>query len=467
MTSNNTHETDPRRNIPSVALILEDERIRGLMSSRPKPIVRDIIDLHLTELRNNLKPGDIPPSFDTVIEQITVLVEDFWSNRIRPVINATGIILHTGLGRAVLPKPAVEALATLSGCCNLQIDLENGKRGKRTFMTEYLLTKLTGAEAAMVVNNNAAATLLVLAALCENREVIVSRGQLIEIGGSFRLPDCIHQSGARLVEVGTTNKTHLYDYERAITENTGMILRVNPSNYRIIGFSEQVPIEQLVTLKKHHQVLVADDLGCGALVDLTRYGLPSEPTVQASIAAGADLVFFSGDKLISGPQAGIIVGKKELITKIKKHPLTRMLRICKLTCTALEETLKLFLDPETLVEHHPTIRMITLSPEILKKRAETLKKEINSRNIPLAVTVTACKSEVGGGSLPGTSIPSYGLALRSKLISSEMLAYRLRRNEPPIVTRIEGGDVMLDMRTLLEGEDTFVADGLSKIAESL
>jgi len=314
---------DPRQGLPSVSLVLDDEAIRGLVAEFSRPFVLDAVRETLDCLRNELGPGNEPPPMNAITERVKSVLHANEFERLRPVVNATGIILHTNLGRAVLPQRAVDALSGLNRCCNLQIDLETGKRGRRSFMTEYLLTKLTGAEAALVVNNNAAATFLVLSALCRGKEVIVSRGQLIEIGGSFRLPDCIHQSGAVMVEVGTTNKTHLSDYERALTENTGMVLRVNPSNYRIVGFTEEVPIEDLVTLKRIRPVLVADDLGCGALIDLSHHGLPAEKTVQASIAAGADLAFFSGDKLIGGPQAGIIAGKKELIAKIKKksaHP---------------------------------------------------------------------------------------------------------------------------------------------------
>jgi L-seryl-tRNA(Ser) seleniumtransferase len=346
------------------------------------------------------------------------------------------------------------------------MDMETCARGKRNYMTEYLLAKLTGAEAAMVVNNNAAATLLILTALCQGKEVIVSRGQLIEIGGSFRLPDCIHQSGAIMVEVGTTNKTHLRDYERALSENTGAILRVNPSNYRVIGFAQQVPIEDLVTVKKKQPVVVIDDLGCGALVNLEEYGLPHEPTAPDSIAAGADLVCFSGDKLISGPQAGIIVGKRELIDRIKKHPLTRMLRVCKLTDLAMEQTLRLFLEPDTLLENNPTLRMLTVPAEALKKKAAKLKKNIEKEKLPIQARVAEGESATGGGSLPGVPIKTHVLALTSSTLSVDQLSYLLRRNEPPIIARIADDEVLLDMRTLLDGEEELILQALKGIAHS-
>jgi L-seryl-tRNA(Ser) seleniumtransferase len=360
----------------------------------------------------------------------------------------------------------VDALAGLNRCVNLQIDLETGKRGKRCHTTEQLLARLTGAEAALVVNNNAAATLLVLAALCKGREVVISRGQLIEIGGSFRLPDCIHQSGAIMVEVGTTNKTHLADYERAVTPDTGMILRVNPSNYRVVGFSKEVPITDLVSLKEKYPVIVADDLGCGALVDLSKFGLPSEKTVQESIAAGADLAFFSGDKLIGGPQAGIIVGKKDLIAKIKKHPLTRMLRVCKLTDLAIEHTLRLFLDPETLVQNHPTLRMLAAPVESLRRKAVELANALEGRVPGLHLRIVESESETGGGSLPGTVIPSYALAVRSQRENADTLSARLRRNEPPVIARILENEVLLDMRTVLEGEEKLIIEALERMGNA-
>jgi L-seryl-tRNA(Ser) seleniumtransferase len=299
--------------------------------------------------------------------------------------------------------------------------------------------------------------------LCKSKEVVISRGQLIEIGGSYRLPDCIHQSGAIMIEVGTTNKTHLHDYERALTENTAAILRVNPSNYRIVGFSAQVSLADLVSLKKRQPVLVIDDLGSGTLVNLEQYGLPYEPTVQESIATGVDLACFSGDKLLGGPQAGIIVGKKEFIDRIRKHPLTRMLRVCKLTDLALEQTLRLYLDPETLVENHPTLRMLTVPLETLKKRATRLKSRIEREKLALDIRVLESEGATGGGSLPDAPIKTFVLALTSATLSPDKLSHLLRQNEPPIIARIEKDEVLLDTRTLLEGEDEFVFQALVRI----
>jgi L-seryl-tRNA(Ser) seleniumtransferase len=461
-----TKGDDPRRNLASVSVLLDQPQIKALVQQYSRPIVLDAIRDTLNSCRDQMKSGEKPPDIGTIVETVRSVVMQTERDRLRPVVNATGIILHTGLGRAVLSQRAVDALAALNRCCNMQIDLETGLRGKRNFMTEYLLRKLTGAEAAMVVNNNAAATFLILTALCKSKEVVISRGQLIEIGGSYRLPDCIHQSGAIMIEVGTTNKTHLHDYERALTENTAAILRVNPSNYRIVGFSAQVSLADLVSLKKRQPVLVIDDLGSGTLVNLEQYGLPYEPTVQESIATGVDLACFSGDKLLGGPQAGIIVGKKEFIDRIRKHPLTRMLRVCKLTDLALEQTLRLYLDPDTLVENHPTLCMLTVPLETLKKRATRLKSRIEREKLALDIRVLESEGATGGGSLPDAPIKTFVLALTSATLSPDKLSHLLRQNEPPIIARIEKDEVLLDMRTLLEGEDEFVFQALVRIGHS-
>ena len=412
-----------------------------------------------------MKTGKRVATPDEIVEQAATLLRQREIDRLRHVVNATGIVLHTGLGRAVLPDRAAAAVAALNRCCNLQIDLETGRRGKRNAMAEALLCTLTGAEAAMVVNNNAAATFLILAALCNGREVIVSRGQLIEIGGSYRLPDCIHQSGARLVEVGTTNKTHLRDYQAALTAETGAILRVNPSNYRIVGFAEQVDLPDLVALGEGREFLVIDDLGCGALVDLSAYGLPREPTVQESIGAGADLACFSGDKLIGGPQAGIIVGRADCVARIRRHPLTRMLRVDKATDWALEETLRLFLEPETLLETHPTLRMIALPAEAIRARGDRLKRRLRRRNVNLDMRVIPGESATGGGSFPAVGLPTWIVAVRRNGLSADELLRRLRQHEPPVIARVERDDVMLDLRTVFErDEESIIMDALAAAA---
>lgn len=459
--------------MPSVAALLDEPAIQACIAAHSRPQALDAIHAALGALRKKLKEGAPAPTRQAVVAAVLEEIERAELQRIRPVVNATGILLHTGLGRAVLPQRAADALAGANRCVNLQIDLETGLRGKRHFTCEQLLCKLTGAEAALVVNNNAAATLLVLAALCAGREVVVSRGQLIEIGGSFRLPDCIHQSGATLVEVGTTNKTHLRDYEAALSERTGALMRVNPSNYRIVGFSKEVATEELVSLKaKREGVLVIDDLGCGALIDLAAHGLPHEPTVQEAVEAGADIVLFSGDKLIGGPQSGIIVGKREHVQKIRKHPLTRMLRVGKLTDLALEATLRLFLNPDSLFKENPTLRMITAPAEGTRERAEKLKARIEAKlakvgecGARVSVAVAPGESLTGGGSLPATPIPSWTLEARVAGRSAEWLSRMLRRSEPPVVARIERDAVVMDLRTVFEDEERWIAEALGRIAE--
>ncbi|MFP4381461.1 MAG: L-seryl-tRNA(Sec) selenium transferase [Candidatus Sumerlaeia bacterium] len=456
-------QPDPRSRIPAVSDLLEHARIQDLIEKWTRSLVMDAIHECLDLLRKNVTESD-DLNLDAVAARVEEALLDSQKDRLRPVINATGVILHTNLGRAVLPRAAVDALADTFQCCNLQIDMESGERGKRNYMTERLLCKLTGAEAAMVVTNNAAATLLILTALASGREVIISRGQLIEIGGSFRLPDCIHQSGAKMVEIGTTNKTHLRDYENAITEETGLILKCNPSNYRIVGFSKVVPTADLVTLKRERpDLVVVDDLGCGALVDLSNYGLPKEPTVQDSIAAGADIACFSGDKLIGGPQAGIIVGRNDLIAKIKKHPLTRMLRVGKLTDITLEHTLRLFLEPEKLVETNPTHAMLSASVDGLKAKARRIMKKVSEQNQKLSIRMMEGASTTGGGSLPATAIPTWLLAVKSDGMSADKLALRLRQCPKPVIARIANEEVLLDMRTILKGEDKDVIEALSII----
>ena len=458
---------DSRRGLTSVSTLLAEPRIQALIDSFSRPLVLDAIHEALSALRAALKTQpETASDLNAVVAKVESLLLQQQSARLRPVVNATGILLHTGLGRAVLPQAAVNALAGLNRCCNLQIDLETGLRGSRSQMCVRVLCRLTGAESGLIVNNNAAATFLILSALCRGKEVILSRGQLIEIGGSFRLPDCIHQSGAKMVEVGTTNKTHLRDYEQALTAETALLLRVNPSNYRVVGFTQDVPIAELVQLKQKYpsSPLVVDDLGCGALINLESYGLPKEPTVQESIAAGADLVCFSGDKLIGGPQAGIILGRKEPIDRIKKHPLTRMLRVGKLTEVALEQTLRLFLTPETLTDTNPTLHMLAVSGPELGRRAEELERALAQSAPDLKVRVTPSDSATGGGSLPAVAIPSFALAIALAGATADELCRRLRQNEPPIIARIVRDEVQLDMRTLMDGDDEAIQKALAKIA---
>ena len=442
---------DPRRAIPSMSEVLESQEAEALVARHSRGPVVGALRAAADDFRKTGAAADV----GAILEAAREKLEADELDRLRPVVNATGILLHTGLGRAVLPKEAAAGLAQMDRCCNLQIDLATGKRGKRNFLCERLICELTGAEAALIVNNNAAATLLILAALCKGREVVVSRGELIEIGGSYRLPDCVTASGALMREVGTTNKTHLRDYEGAITENTGALLRVNPSNYRVIGFSQRVALDELVALAKKRDVLLIDDLGCGALVDLSAYGLPRETRVQDSLAAGADVVCFSGDKMIGGPQAGIVAGRKELIDRIRKHPLTRMLRVGKLTDMALERTLRLFREPEKLPQVHPLYGMLARTQSELKAAAAKLAAAIGA-----GAAVEDGASEMGGGALPGVELPTSLVAIRSETVSAAEIAKRLRCREVPVIARIQEERVVLDVRTLLPGEEKTVIEAV-------
>jgi L-seryl-tRNA(Ser) seleniumtransferase len=458
----NEQQEDGRQHIPSVDKVLQCLETRDAANGYSHNQKLDAARQALQNLRAGLPDIQIPNPEDIASQAIAIL-ENKQNAGLRRVVNGAGILLHTGLGRAVLPKAAVDALSSQDYCCNIQVDLSKGTRGKRDAVVESLICTLTGAEAATIVNNNAAATLLALAALCGGKELIVSRGQLIEIGGSFRLPDVIAQSGTCMVEVGTTNKTHLRDYENAITDDTAVLLRVNPSNYRIVGFSKSVPTTDLVALAKERNLLVVDDLGCGALVDLKQFGLPSEPTVQDSIAAGADVALFSGDKLIGGPQAGIIVGKKDCIDRIRKHPLARALRVGKLTIAAMEATLKLFLNPDTLVENNPTLRMLALDMGKIRKRAKALAKRLTPY---IECDVIDGESVCGGGAMPDSSLPSAVVALRHKTLSATELAYHLRQAEVPVITRIQDDAVCIDARTLLNGDEGCIETAVKQLPEA-
>lgn len=379
----------------------------------------------------------------------------------RRAINATGIILHTGLGRAVLPGAAVDQIAAeLRGYSILQQDAETGERDRRDTGVEQLLTLLTGAEAATVVNNNAAATMIALSSLAKGREVIVSRGQLIEIGGSFRLPDVMAASGAHMVEVGTTNKTHLRDYQSAISERTGAIIRVHPSNYRIHGFTKTVPTSELVALARPLGIPVIDDIGAGALIDFSRFGFEKEPTVQESISSGADLVLCSADKLIGGPQGGLILGTKKMVGQIRKDPLARIVRVDKLTLAALEATLRIFLDEERAMANVPTLAMLRKTVDELEVVAARMVSKLGyGPGYDLRV-----ESEIGfmgGGSLPEQELPTRLVAIRPHRISAGELARALRLGSPPIFTRVRQEAVLVDPRTLLCGEEDEVVAALS------
>jgi L-seryl-tRNA(Ser) seleniumtransferase len=447
------------RQIPSVNTLLQKEEIRKLLLQYPRELILFYLREELKNLREGIDEGRIK---EIVVENILENIrEKVWPS-LRRAIQGLGIILHTGLGRAPLPKKAQEALlAVTENFCNLEID-EKGRRGSRYRHIEKLLQLLTGAESGMIVNNNAGATLLVLNTFAAGKEVIVSRGELIEIGGAFRLPDVMARSGAKLVEVGTTNRTHLRDYREAINPNTALILKVHKSNYEIIGFTKEVELKELITLGREFNLLIVHDLGSGALIDLSQYGLPKEPVVRESIKEGADLCLFSGDKLLGGPQSGVIVGRKDLLDKIRKNPLTRALRCDKLTFAAMEATLRLFLDEEKLKKEHPVLNLLTKDLKTIEKEAKEVKKALAELK-DLEVEIIDTFSLVGGGSLATAKLPSKALAIRSKKYSAERLAEILRRQPIPIFGRIENERYLLDFRTIRQDEVKIVKDSLIRL----
>lgn len=402
------------------------------------------------------------PSADAIAADAAARLASKSRRSLRPVINATGIVVHTNLGRSPLAETAVEAVAEVArGYSTLEYDVATGERGSRHVHVEELICRLTGAEAAMAVNNNAGAVLLGLAALARRKEAIVSRGQLVEIGGSFRIPDIMRESGAKMVEVGTTNKTHLRDYENALTPRTGLILKVHSSNYRVVGFTEEVPLAELVVLGRKHTIPVFEDQGSGVLVDLTRFGLPGEPTIASSIAVGADLVSASGDKLLGGPQAGILAGRPDVIARLKKHPLARCVRLDKMTLAALEVTLRLYLDEERLFREVPTLAMLTMSAAELTRRAEGLAQAIAAAcGDAYAASTAPDVSRAGGGALPMADIPTTVVVLEPRSGDVLGLEQRLRLGEPTVVARIKDDRLLLDPRTLRPDEEPDVVAAL-------
>ena len=423
----------------------------------------------VAETRARLLAGEsaVDVSADAVAARAAEILERAGARSLRRAVNATGVLLHTNLGRAPLSDAAQQALAEVAGgFCNVQADLGSGRRSEREDHVQGLFQALTGAEAALVVNNNAAATVLALNTLAAGREVIVSRGEMVEIGGAFRIPEILKLAGCRLVEVGCTNRTHLRDYERALTPETALILSVHQSNYRIVGFAEQTPVRELAELAHARGIPCAHDLGSGALLDLRAYGLPHEPTVPESLAAGADVTLFSGDKLLGGPQCGILLGKKAPLAAMHKNPFYRAFRVGKLTLAALEATLRLFLEPETLLEKHRLMSLLTAPLEGIRRRAESLAQEIAASCAGwLAAAAQAGESEIGGGSLAGYPIPTVVVRLSPKGISPADLAARLRQADPPIFTRVHEGCVLLDVRTMLPGEERLIVPALEHIGK--
>jgi L-seryl-tRNA(Ser) seleniumtransferase len=440
--------TSPYRSLPSVDRVLSDERVRALAAGFSVDAVTDLAREHLDEVRRAIADGSACPPFDEIVAAVVSRAAAALSPSLRPVINASGVIIHTNLGRAPLSDETMAAMeAVARGYSNLEFDLEVGERGSRFVHLESLLRRVTGAEAGIAVNNNASAVLLALSALTRDREVVISRGQLIEIGGGFRIPDVMGQSGARLVDVGTTNRTYLRDYEAAITEETAALVRVHASNFRIVGFARSVPLADLARLARERGLLLIDDLGSGCLIDTRQFGLVEEPTPQGSLAAGADLVLFSGDKLLGGPQAGVIVGRRELVDRLRRHPLARAVRMGKSSIAGLAATLTHYVRGEAL-EKIPVWRMIATPLANIERRARRWARAVGEE-----ARIVDGRSMIGGGSLPEESLPTRLLALGGDGVDVEALARRLRTGDPPVLGRIERDRLLLDPRTVLPRQD--------------
>jgi L-seryl-tRNA(Ser) seleniumtransferase len=462
------------RQLPAVDELLRAPSLKPFLARLSRPWATEVVRRTLGEKRHWLcscPQEELPLKLDAaaLLQELGQALEQAARYSLVPVINATGVIIHTNLGRSPLAVSAQEQiLAAAAHYTNLEYHLAQGERGSRQDHLEGLLKELTGVEAALVVNNNAAAVLLALQTLAAGREVIISRGQLVEIGGSFRMPEIMAVSGALLKEVGTTNKTYLHDYERAITSNTAVLLRVHPSNFRILGFTREVPLADLVALGRRYGVVVMEDLGSGCLLDLSRYGLEKEPTVQETLAAGADLVLFSGDKLLGAPQAGIILGTRELVSRLRSHPLTRALRPDKLTIAGLEATLRLYLDESQAVAHLPTLFMLTRPLQEVERQARSLARTIKKRwPGQFQVAVQASEARVGGGALPQMPIPSRALALALPPLPPHQLEARLRAAQPPIIARLEHQHLLLDVRTILPQDQANLLAALGEVAAGL
>ena len=458
------------RSLPAVDELLRQETISQAAQSHPRALIVRAIRKVLDHTRQTILSGEVTnhsQRFDqaSLVNEILAELERMASFTLRRVINGTGIIVHTNLGRSLLCQDALDRLQLIgSGYSNLEYDLEAGSRGSRYMHAEAILCEITGSEGSLVVNNNAGAVLLALNTLAEGREVVVSRGQLVEIGGSFRIPDIMARSGARLKEVGTTNRTHLYDYEEAIGPETALLLDVHASNYQIIGFTSAVGLEELVELGRKHGLTTMQDLGSGCFVDVRRFGLQGEPLVQDAVRSGVDVITFSGDKLLGATQAGIILGRKELITRLRRNPLTRALRVDKLTLAALEATLRLYRDENTALKAIPTLRMIATDLETLEDRARELYERLSANTSgSVKVEIRDGASMVGGGSLPVQRLPTKLLSLSSTQTSTTRMEAYFRRYVPPIIGRVEQELFLLDVRTLQPGDAEVIVAAAAKL----
>jgi L-seryl-tRNA(Ser) seleniumtransferase len=458
------------RQLPGVDHVLELCKGRQFFKDIPQKVLVNAVRKVLETMRNGIldaRPGITADNLsdETIIEAVTATVTRAAAPNLKTLVNATGVVVHTNLGRSLLPESVVQNISAIAGrYSNLEYDLDAGKRGSRHASVEDLLCEISGAPAALAVNNNAGAVLLCLETFARNKEVIVSRGELVEIGGSFRVPDVMAKSGGILREVGTTNRTHLRDYENAIGEKTALLLKVHRSNYTVIGFTAEVSLKELVELGAAHRIPVMEDLGSGTFVDFSKYGLVKEPTVQDSVDCGTDVVTFSGDKLLGGPQAGIIVGKKSIVDRIKQNPLARALRIDKLTLAALESTLRLYRDEKKAVAMIPTLRMLTMTIEDITARATHLANELKDID-PSRVDINLIErsSRAGGGALPVLELPSRCLRIQIRGMSANALEKNMRGNDPPIIGRIEDDAYIMDPRTLDEEDLPMIRRAFEKL----
>ncbi|WP_462246850.1 L-seryl-tRNA(Sec) selenium transferase [Parvimonas micra] len=453
--------------IPKVDQILENEVIKNLLEKNSKNLVMESIHEELNNIRMNISNGCDKSLISNKIEYLTENIQKNLLNKkifsLRKVINASGVVIHTNLGRSVLNDEILENVKNISvGYSNLEYDLEKGERGSRYSHLSEIIKKITGAEDCMVVNNNAAAVMLILSTMAKGKNVITSRSELVEIGGSFRIPDVCRESGAELKEIGTTNKTHLSDYENAIDENTAALFKVHQSNFKILGFTESVSSFELNSLKEKYNIPIIEDLGSGVLIDLSKYGLSHEPTVQECIKNGVDVVSFSGDKLLGGVQAGIIVGKKEYIEKMKKNQLTRALRVDKFTLSALEAVFSYYIDEELAISKIPTLNMLTIKIDELYSKAQKFIEYLGS-NSEFSYEIIDIDSEVGAGSLPTQKLPSKAVKVISKSFTENELEEKLRNNKIPIIARIHKGNLIFDIRTIFENEFCIIKDALNSL----
>ena len=453
--------------IPKVDQILEDEVIKNLLEKNSKNLVMESIHEELNNIRMNISNGCDKSLISNKIENLIENIQKNLLNKkifsLRKVINASGVVIHTNLGRSVLNDEILENVKNISvGYSNLEYDLKKGERGSRYSHLSEIIKKITGAEDCMVVNNNAAAVMLILSTMAKGKNVITSRSELVEIGGSFRIPDVCRESGAELKEIGTTNKTHLSDYENAIDENTAALFKVHQSNFKILGFTESVSSFELNSLKEKYNIPIIEDLGSGVLIDLSKYGLSHEPTVQECIKNGVDIVSFSGDKLLGGVQAGIIVGKKEYIEKMKKNQLTRALRVDKFTLSALEAVFSYYIDEELAISKIPTLNMLTIKIDELYSKAQKFIEYLGSNN-EFSYEIIDIDSEVGAGSLPTQKLPSKAVKVISKSFTENELEEKLRNNKIPIIARIHKGNLIFDIRTIFENEFCIIKDALNSL----